>query len=137
MIAQYLWQAGSLMIALMGLLHLRGTLFSKAMHPRDEQLIADMQATPLILTDKLTMWPSWIGFNATHSSGAIFLGMINCYIGYKYFGLLQSDPFFAVLTLLIIGFYAWVAGKYWFKTVFLLLAAAWLCFIVAAILMYM
>jgi hypothetical protein len=117
MIAKYLWETGSFIITIMGILHLRGTLFTNVLHPRNEKLVAEMQVSPLILTEKLTMWKSWIGFNASHSSGVIFVGVVNFYLAFHYFEILQSDPFFFLFTILTMGFYVWVAKKYWFKTV--------------------
>ncbi len=131
MTARYLWEAGSAIIAIMGVLHLRGTFFRNALHPRSEKLEAEMKTAPLVLTDKLMMWKSWIGFNATHSSGAIFTGVLNFYLAYRYFHVLQADIFFPLLTILMTGFYVWVAGKYWFKTVLLLLSVALLLFMVS------
>lgn len=95
-----------------------------------------MEASSTILTDKLTMWKSWVGFNATHSSGAMFTGVVNFYLAYRYFNLLQTDIFFPIITLLMMGFYVWVAWKYWFKTVLILLSVSLLLFVIAAILMY-
>jgi hypothetical protein len=134
MVAKYLWETGSLIIGIMGALHLRGTLYFNVLHPRNEKLVTDMKASTLILTDKLNMWSSWIGFNATHSSGAIFLGVVNFYLAYRYFEILQSDPFFFLFTIVTMGFYVWVAKKYWFNTVLVLLSIALLCFVSAAVL---
>lgn len=134
MIAKYLWETGSFIIAAMGILHLRATLFTNALHPRNEKLITAMEVSPLILTEKLTMWKSWVGFNATHSIGAIFLGIINFYLAFRYFEILQSDSFFFLFSILIIAFYVWVAKKYWFKTVLILLSIVLGCFITSSIL---
>lgn len=134
MIARYLWEAGSIIIALMGVLHLRGTLSTRAMHPRNEKLTGDMKTATLMLTEKLTMWNSWIGFNATHSCGAMFTGIVNFYLAYRYFNVLQADPFLLLLTIAAVGFYVWVAKKYWFSTVLILLSVALLCFITSAVL---
>lgn len=129
MIAKYLWETGSIIIGLMGTLHLRGTFYKNKLHPRNEALIDEMKISPLNLTNKLTLWKSWIGFNATHSSGAIFIGVANFYLACNYFEILQSDRFLPLFTILTIAFYVWVAKKYWFNTVFILLSITLLCFI--------
>jgi len=134
MIAKYLWEIGSIIIAAMGFLHLRATLFTNKLFPQNEKLIEEMKTSSLILTNKLTMWKSWIGFNATHSSGAIFIGVLNFYLALSYFEILQSDYFLRLFTILTMGFYVWIAKKYWFKTVLILLSIAWLCFIISYIL---
>lgn len=135
MIAKYLWETGSVIIAIMGTLHLRGTFYKNMLYPRNENLIEEMKISPLRLTSKLTMWKSWIGFNATHSSGAMFIGVVNYYVAFNYFELLQSDHFLVLFTIFTIGFYVWVAKKYWFSTVFILLSIVLLCFIASYVLM--
>ncbi|MBO9728110.1 MAG: hypothetical protein J7623_05675 [Chitinophaga sp.] len=134
MMAQYLWTTGSGIIALMGLLHLRITLGTNKLFPRNEKLITDMESTSLQMTPRLTMWKSWIGFNATHGSGAAFIGITNFYLALNHFAFLKSSQFLLLLTLLAVGFYAWVAWKYWFKVVTILLLIAWACFIGAYVL---
>ena len=119
----------------MGLLHLRGTFFGNKLFPKNEKLIEEMKISPLILTKKLTLWKSWIGFNGTHSSGAIFIGVVNLYLAINYFDVLQSDHFFSLFTILTIGFYVWVAKKYWFKAVLTGILTAWICFFVSCVLM--
>ncbi|WP_160712575.1 LIC_13387 family protein [Chitinophaga solisilvae] len=135
MIAIYLWKTGAAIISLMGLLHLKATLTTNKLSPRNEKLEADMKHDTLLLTDKLNMWKSWIGFNATHSIGAVFTGIVNFYLAVKYPSLLQSDPFIPLLTILIIGGYVWIAAKYWFHVVLTLLFIAWICFLAAWLLL--
>ncbi|WP_461055709.1 LIC_13387 family protein [Spirosoma arcticum] len=113
----------------MGLLHLRVTFFSDKLFPRNKKLVDEMSVSPLILTKKLTMWNSWVGFNATHSSGAIFIGIINLYLAVTYFDMLRSDRFIPVFTILTVGFYVWVAKRYWFDVVLVGIITAWICFI--------
>lgn len=128
MLAKYLWEVGALIIAVMGSLHLRATFFSHKLFPRNEKLVDDMKASTLRLTKELDMWKSWLGFNATHSSGAIFIGVANFYLALNYFDLLQADYFIFILTLLTSGFYVWVAKTYWFNLVLILLSIALACF---------
>jgi len=79
-------------------------------------LVEDMRSSSPILTKELSMWNAWIGFNASHSAGGIFIGIINFYLASRYFTLLRPDHFFFLFNILTIGFYVWVAKKYWFKT---------------------
>lgn len=116
MIAKYLWETGSTIIAVLAGLHLYYTFFTNKFSSRNKKMIEEMQASSPILTKKLTMWNAWIGFNASHSTGGIFIGVINFYLASQYFTVLKSDNFFFVFNILIVGFYVWVANKYWFKT---------------------
>lgn len=135
MIVKYLWETGSVIIATMGLLHLRATFFGNRLYPRNKKLVDEMNESPLILTNKSTMWKAWVGFNASHSSGAIFIGIMNYYLAFRHADLLQSDYFFALFTVSTIGFYVWVAKKYWFDIVLAGISIAWICFMVAFVLM--
>ncbi|NLR82781.1 LIC_13387 family protein [Chitinophaga eiseniae] len=135
MIAQYLWETGSAIIGLMGLSHLRATLWTNKLFPRNEKLIEEMRDSSLLISEKLMMWKSWIGFNATHSSGTAFIGIGNFYLALNCFVFLRSSQFLLLLTILTVGFYVWVAWKYWLSVVLIMLSVAWVCFIVAYILM--
>ncbi|WP_143307550.1 LIC_13387 family protein [Chitinophaga vietnamensis] len=137
MIAQYLWETGSAIIGLMGLSHLRVTLGTDKLSPRDEKLIGEMKNTSLLFSDKLMLWKSWIGFNATHSSGAVFIGIANFYLALCCFTFLRSSQFLLLLTILAMGFYVWVAWKYWLKVVMIMLSVAWACFILSYIMILM
>jgi hypothetical protein len=133
MIAQYLWEAGSAIIGLMGLSHLRATLWTNKLFPRDEKLISEMKDVSLKISEKLMLWKSWIGFNATHSSGTAFIGIANFYLALNRFTFLRSSQFLLLLTILTVGFYVWVAWKYWLSVVMVMLCVAWACFILSYI----
>jgi len=134
MIAKYLWELGSLIMLVLGSIHLYYTFFTNKFSSRSENAISEMKTSHPILTRETTMWKCWIGFNASHSSGAIFIGIINFYLAIQYFTVLQSDNFFFLFNILTIGFYAWLAKKYWFKIPFAGLLMTLICFFVSYIL---
>jgi len=134
MIAQYLWQAGAVMIAVLAGLHMYYTFFTDKFSSRNKKLVEDMRSSSPILTKELSMWNAWIGFNASHSAGGIFIGIINFYLASRYFTLLRPDHFFFLFNILTIGFYVWVAKKYWFKTPLKGLLITLACFVAAYIL---
>ncbi|TWF33672.1 hypothetical protein FHW36_112113 [Chitinophaga polysaccharea] len=136
MIAQYLWETGSAIIGLMGLSHLRATLWTNKLFPRNEKLIEEMKDASLLISEKLMMWKSWIGFNATHSSGIAFIGIVNFYLALNCFTFLRSNQFLLLLTILTVGFYVWVAWRYWLRVVLVMLSVAWGAFITAYIQMF-
>ena len=116
MIAKYLWIIGSIVITLLAGTHLYFTFFTNKFSTRNTKLVNDMQSSSPILTKKVTMWNAWIGFNASHSMGGIFIGIINLYLVLRYFPILQTDHFFFIFNILTISFYVWLATKYWYKT---------------------
>ena len=85
MLAKYLWVFGSLILLILGSIHLYYTFFSNVFSSRNKNLITEMKNSYPILTKETTMWRAWIGFNASHSSGAMFIGILNLYIAIKYF----------------------------------------------------
>ena len=93
-----------------------------------------MQANSPILSQKITMWKAWIGFNGSHSSGVIFIGLMNLYLAFYYFSVLQSDHLFFVFNILTIGFYIWLAKKYWFNIPLIGLSITMACYITSYIL---
>ena len=134
MIAKYLWGLGSIIIAVFGSIHLYYTFFTNKFSSRNEKLVEEMKTSFLILTKETTFWKAWIGFNASHSSGVIFIGIINFYLAAQYFAVLQSAHFFFIFNILTMGFYAWLARKYWFKIPLAGILIALVCFIVSYIL---
>ena len=131
MLAKYLWITGSVFIFLLGITHLYYTFFTDVFSSKNARMIEEMKVSSPILTQKITMWKAWIGFNGSHSSGAIFIGVINVYLALQYFRILQSDHFFFLFNILTIGFYIWLAEKYWFNIPFIGLSITLACFLIS------
>ena len=134
MAAKYLWGLGSLIILLLGSIHLYYTFFSNKFFSKNEGLISEMKNSCPILTKETSMWGAWIGFNASHSIGAMFIGIINFYLALEYFTTLQADHFFFIFNILTIGFYVWLAKRYWFKIPLIGLLISLMCYIISYIL---
>ena len=134
MIAKYLWQVGSLISVTLGSIHMYLTFFTNKFSSLNEKMIAEMKVSSPILTQDITMWKAWIGFNGSHSMGILFIGVINFYLALPYFAVLQSDHLFFLGTILTISFYVWLAKEYWFAIPFISLSIALICFIVSYVL---
>ena len=134
MLAKYLWLIGSSIIFLLGTAHMYFTFFSNKFSSKNKRVVEEMKNSNPILTRNTTMWKAWIGFNASHSSGAMFIGIINCYLAVNHFALFESGHFLFLFTIITTGFYLWLAKKYWFKVPFLGIAIALLCFILSYVL---
>ena len=132
MIAQYLWIAGSLPFILLGTIHLLYTFFTNKFSSVNTVLDEAMKRNHPVLTRKTTMWKAWIGFNASHSAGAIYIGVINFVLAVEHFAIIK-DPIVMVLNIVTVLFYLWLAKKYWFTTPFKGILVATSCFIVAAV----
>jgi len=102
-------------ILLLGLLHLLYTFRGPKLRPRDAELEARMKEVSPVITRQTTMWKAWVGFNASHSYGAIFFGVV-----YGYLALVHSAFLFRSTTLLAVGAlllagYTFLGKRYWFS----------------------
>ncbi len=106
-------------LLLLGSVHLLYTFAGSKLHPRNRDLIQQMQASSLVLTRDTTMWRAWIGFNASHSLGAILFGLV-----YGYLALFHAPMLFGAWFLLAVGAgilasFVLLAWRYWFRIPFL------------------
>jgi hypothetical protein len=105
-------------ILALGVIHLFYTFYGNKLMPRDPALHAAMRNVSPVLTRQTTLWKAWIGFNASHSMGAMLFGLI-----YGYLALLQPALLFGSAFLLAVGL-AMLAGlavlgkRYWFSVPF-------------------
>jgi len=135
MLAKILILIGSSIFIILGFIHLIYTFFTDKFLTRDNETNAKMNVTSPILTEETTVWKAWIGFNASHSTGAIFIGLINVILVVQHFEVYQNS--FSVLLLNICTgmFYLFLAKKYWFKIPLVGILVATSCFIIAMLLM--
>ena len=76
------------------------------------------------LTSQTTIWSAWIGFNASHSRGAILFGVL-----YRNLATIHPDAFWGATTRRAIGMLALIAylalaARHWFSTPLGAIAAA-------------
>ena len=74
-----------------------------------------MRSATIRLTNETTMWKAWIGFNASHSLGAMFFGLMYGYFIVSDFVLFGSTYFIQAVGLLVLCSYYVLAKLYWFK----------------------
>ena len=132
MIEKYLWIAGSLPFIILGAIHLLYTFFTNKFSSRNKLIDEEMKTSFPVLTKETTMWKAWTGFNASHSSGAIYIGIINLFLSIQYF-FIVANPVFLFLNTVTVLFYLWLAKKYWFSTPFKGILFAACCFVTAAV----
>ena len=132
-ITTYLWIAGSMPFIILGAIHMAYTFFTNKFSSRTASVDDAMKNSFPVLTKETTMWRAWIGFNASHSSGAIYIGLINFIAAIQFPGLLRS-PIFITLNIITVLFYCWLGKKYWFGIPFKGILLATACFVSATIL---
>ena len=64
------------------------------------------------------MWKAWVGFNASHSFGALLFGAVYGYLALVHSVFLLQSSFLLALGLLALVAYAYLAMRYWFKVPF-------------------
>lgn len=134
MIEKYLWIAGSIPFIILGTIHLLYTFFTNKFSVRNKDVEEKMKISFPVLTSRTTMWKTWIGFNASHSAGAIFIGVVDLFIALNYFFILRESLFLLLFHLVTILFYLWLGKKYWFSIPFTGILVSSCCFVAATIL---
>jgi len=124
---------GAAIFAILGALHLLYTFTGTRLQPRDAAAIAAMQATHPRLAPATTVWRAWIGFNASHSLGAlVFAAFVIGLAGWR-MDVIRDAPAFAWLAAANALAWTWLAWRYWFRIPLAGLAVASACFLVAAV----
>jgi len=132
-LAPTLISASAAIILLLGLIHLLYTFRGNKLHPRDPELEARMKAVSPVLTSKTTMWKAWVGFNASHSFGAMLFGLVYGYLALAYPGFLLESRFLLVVGLCLLGGYLVLGKLYWFSVPFTGILIATVCYFAGAI----
>ncbi|WP_426197324.1 LIC_13387 family protein [Pseudomonas sp. NFXW11] len=124
--------ASAAILLLLGSLHLFYTFASDKFQPRDPALAERMRQVSPIITRQTSLWRAWVGFNASHSLGAMLFGLVYGYLAWRHPALLQQARGLLVIGL---GFLAgmWLlALRYWFRIPLLGISIALLLFAVAS-----
>jgi len=132
-VASSLVAASAAIILLLGLVHLLYTFRGRKLHPRDAQLEARLREVSPVITRQTTMWKAWVGFNASHSFGAILFGAVYGYLSLAHGSLLFGSPFLLSVGLLLLLGYAFLGKRYWFSAPFRGIVLATLLYVAALI----
>jgi hypothetical protein len=131
-IASFSMTASAAIILLLGSIHLYYTFRGNKLHPRDAALTARMQEVSPVLTRETTMWKAWIGFNASHSYGAMLFGLVYGYLALLHPAFLFQSTFLLALGFVLLGAYVVLGRQYWFKIPYRGVTVA-LCLYIAAV----
>jgi hypothetical protein len=114
----FLIAGSAAIILLLGLVHLLYTFVGPKLLPRDRELQVRMQEVSPVLTRQTTMWRAWVGFNASHSFGAILFGAVYGYLSLVHSAFLFQSTFLVLLGLVLLLGYVFLAKRYWFSIPF-------------------
>ena len=118
-------------VALLGAGHLFLTFWGPKLLPRDRGLKEAMEKVHPVITTQTTMWRAWMGFNASHSMGAILFGLV-----YGYLAVAHSEILFGSLPLQVMGLvlllgYLALAKAYWFITPLAGISISLICYVLS------
>jgi hypothetical protein len=118
MLDSYFIAAGAAVALVLGLIHLLYTYWGNKLHPRDDALKARMHEVAPVISRETTMWRTWIGFNASHSLGLIFFGVLYAYLPLAHPRMFFESPVLLATGLALMAGYVLLARRYWFSIPF-------------------
>ena len=136
-LAQILAASSAAVILLLGLAHLVFTYFGNKLQPRDQELLTKMQSVAPVISRQTNMWKAWIGFNASHSAGAILFGAMFGYLALQQPLLLFHSYFLGLTGLISLVSYLVMAKLYWFIRPLQGIALALLLYVAAFMVAYL
>ena len=132
-LAPSLVAASAAVILLLGLVHLLYTFRGNKLHPRDPQLKVRLQEVSPVITRQTTMWKAWVGFNASHSFGAILFGVVYGYLAVVHSAFLFRSPFLLAVGLVLLVGYVFLGKLYWFSVPFRGIVVASVLYVLALV----
>jgi hypothetical protein len=123
----------TLVLLTLGVLHLVYTFSGAKLTPRDPVLQARMNEVHPVITRQTTMWRAWIGFNASHSMGAILFGLVYGFLANAHPQLLFSSPFLLALGFAMLGGFAVLGKLYWFRVPFAGILVSLACYVLSIV----
>ena len=137
-LSRYLFLAGALPFVVLGLAHVRATprtlSESRGLSPRDPALREAMSKATVLITRRTNLWLTWVGFNLSHSLGAVLFGAVVLLIGRSPASFRAEAGVFLPLAVVVSGLYLWLGLRYWFRTPIIGIALAGACFVASYVL---
>ena len=130
-VARVLMALSAGVILTLGVIHLIYTFWGFKLTPRDSALRATMSQVSLIITKETTMWRAWVGFNASHSMGAILFGLVYGFLAIAHSQLLFQSLFLLFVGLVMLGGLLALAKAYWFSVPFGGISVALACYVIS------
>jgi hypothetical protein len=116
-------------ILTLGVVHLVYTFWGPKLSPRDPALQVSMSQISPVITKETTMWRAWVGFNASHSMGAILFGLVFGFLALAHGQLLFQSPFLLAVGLAMLVGLAVLGKVYWFSVPFTGISISLACYV--------
>lgn len=132
MLEQVLLVTGALIFGALGVIHLVYTFTGSKFDPRDTATRTAMQTTSPVISRRTTMWQAWIGFNGSHSIGAMVFAAFVLLLALGHMDFLHANPAFAWLAFTNAAAWFAVGWCYWLRVPLVGIGLAGACFLIAA-----
>ena len=134
-ISRYLYLAGAVPFLVLGMAHALATPLRReqasGLSPRDPAVREAMQQDSLMLTRRTNVWLAWVGFNLSHSLGAVLFGAVVVFIGRNQATFEAQATLFLPLAVVVSSLYLALAIKFWFRAPIIGVALSGVCFVVS------
>ena len=119
-VSRYLFLAGALPFVVLGIAHALATPLTpeeaKGLSPRDPAYRQAMSKETVLLTRRTNLWQAWVGFNLSHSLGAVLFGAVILVVGRSAATFRASSSVFVPFAVVVSGLYLIIGMRYWFRT---------------------
>lgn len=133
MAAKLLMVASAGILLTLGVIHLVYTFWGLKLTPRDPALQVSMSQISPVITKETTMWRAWVGFNASHSMGAILFGLIYGFLAIAHSELLFKSPYLLCVGFAMVVGYLALGKVYWFSIPFTGISVSLACYVASVI----
>ena len=138
-LSRYIFLVGAMPFVLLSLAHVCATprtpAESKPFSPRDPTVRDAMAEETILLTPRTTLWLAWVGFNLSHSLGAMVFGVAVLLIGRSPASFQSEARVFVPLAVVVSGLYMVLGLRYWFRIPIVGSALSGVCFVASWILL--
>jgi hypothetical protein len=132
-LSRYISLMGALPFVVLGIAHAFATprtpAQSKGLSPRDSVLREAMTKDTVLLTRRTTLWLAWVGFNLSHSLGAVLFGAVVLLVGRSQPSFQAQAGVFLPFAIVVSGLYLLLGLRYWFRTPIVGIALSSVCFV--------
>lgn len=134
-LSRYLFLAGALPFVLLGIAHALATPLtpdeSKGLSPRDPEYRQGMAGQTVLLTRRTNLWLAWVGFNLSHSLGAVAFGLAVGLVGRTPETFAANGPAFLPFAIVVSGAYLAIGLRCWFRTPIAGIVVSSACFVLS------